>query len=90
MEDPKIRIGFTYTSEIGEHFSASSEVTVYEDLGETELDAIAEQLNNFLRQVGYYRPRDYILLKDLTGEEYEYLLGALDEYRDKNTDKEDD
>ena len=90
MEDPKIRIGFSFTNETGEHFSAESEVTLYEFLGDTALDAIAEQLNHFLRQIGYYRPRDYILLEDLTGDEYEYLVGALDEYRNKNTNKEDD
>ena len=88
--EPVIRIGFSYTNECGEHFSASSDMTVYESLGDRPIDLIAEQFNHFLRQVGYYRPNNNILIEDLTDAEYDYLCEKLDEYRGIDKSKEDD
>lgn len=88
--EPIIRISFSYTNECGEHFSASSDMTVYESLGDRPIDLIAEQFNHFLRQVGYYRPNNYILIEDLTDAEYDYLTEKLNEYRGTIINKEDD
>lgn len=87
---PVIRISFSYTNECGEHFSASSDMTVYESIGDRPIDLIAEQFNHFLRQVGYYRPNNNILIEDLTDAEYDYLCEKLDEYRKTYKSKEDD
>lgn len=88
--EPVITIGFNYINECGEHFSASSEQTVYESLGDRTIDLIAEQFNCFLRQIGYYRPNDNILVEDLTDAEYDYLCEKLDEYRKTYKSKEGD
>lgn len=88
--EPIIRISFSYTNECGEHFSASSDMTVYESLGDRPIDLIAEQFNHFLRQVGYYRPNNNILIEDLTDAEYDYLTEKLNEYRGTIKNMEDD
>lgn len=45
------------------------------------IDVIGEQLNVFLKQCGYARKNDYILMKDLTEKEYYKLADYLDELR---------
>ena len=45
---------------------------------------IGEQLNTFLRQIGYIRNRDYMLMEDLTEEEHDALLDYLQDLRDGN------
>lgn len=80
MED-KIRIRFELTDECGNNFVSESKVQVFTDLGETDIDVIGEQLNVFLKQCGYARKNDYILMKDLTEEEYYKLADYLEELR---------
>ena len=90
MEEPRIKIGFTLTDHFGNEYSATSNVEVFESLGERDLDVIGEQLNTLLRQIGYIRSRDCMLLEDLTEEELEALYDYLQELRDGAEDTEDD
>lgn len=90
MEEPRIKIGFTLTDHFGNEYSATSNVEVFESLGERDLDVIGEQLNTFLRQIGYIRSRDCMLMEDLTDEELEALYDYLQELRDGAEDTEDD
>lgn len=80
--DNKITIGFRFTNEFGDDFSSDSTVSVYSDLGETELDTIMGAFNQFLRQIGYIRRNDLIFAKDLTEEEYDAVSNFLDDYRE--------
>lgn len=89
-EEPLITIGFTYKNEFGEWFRASSEREVFHDLGEDELSIIGEQLNTFLKQVGYIRRGDYILMEDLTEDEYNEVSDFLYDLRHKNNNDETD
>lgn len=90
MDEPKIKIGFTHTDEFGNTYSASSEVEVFASLGEKELEVIGEQLNIFLKQIGYVRHNDNILMEDLTDEELEALYDYLQELRNGTDDTEND
>lgn len=85
MENP-ITIKFELTSSIGEHYAAESTINVFYDL-ESELDVIGQQLNAFLRQAGYTRPHDCIMMESITDEEYADLLQYLDELRSKNKEE---
>lgn len=77
----KIKIGFSFTDRLGQDYSASSHVEIYDILGETELGVIGEKLNIFLKQIGYARVNEYILMEDITGKEYEALYTYLQEFR---------
>lgn len=87
-ENPVIKIGFTYEDELGEEFSASSSRQIFEDLGEAPLDIISEQLNIFLKQIGFVRRNEYILMDDLTADEYDALKDYLEQLRNNKTDEE--
>lgn len=89
MDEPKIKIGFTHTDEFGNEYSASSEGEVFESLGETKLDVIGTQFNVFLRQIGYIRRNDNILMEDLTEDELEALYDYLQELRNNNDESEE-
>lgn len=80
MED-KIRIRFELTDESGNNYVSESTTEVFTNLGETDISVIGEQLNVFLKQCGYARKNDYILMKDLTEKEYYKLAAYLDELR---------
>ncbi len=84
MDEPIIKIGFSYEDKFGNAYEASSKVGVFESLGDTELNVIGEQFNIFLRQIGYIRPHDNILMEDLTEEELEALGDYLTEFRSKS------
>lgn len=79
----KITIGFRFTNEFDDDFSADSTVSVYEEIGDTELNTIMEAFNQFLRQIGYHRPNDYIYPRDLTEDEYDAVDQLVSEMRDK-------
>ena len=84
MADGVIKIGFEYiATDVPGHYKAYSEVPVFSGF-DTELDVIGEQFSNFLRQVGYYMPNQYMLVESLTPEELEELKGHLMKYREKN------
>lgn len=90
MDESKIKIGFTHTDEFGNEYSASSVVEVFASLDEKELDVMGRQFNVFLKQIGYVRHNDNILMEDLTDEELEALYDYLQELRDGAEDTEDD
>lgn len=82
-EKEKITIGFSFTDTFGNNYSATTNVSVFHNLGETELLRIFEQLNIFLRQCGYCRKNDFIFERDVTEAEYYALAGHLEELRKK-------
>ena len=88
--DDKITIGFNYTDEYGSVYSSSSTVPIFYSLGENAVDVIGQQLNNFLRQVGYVRPNNHILMEDLSDEEYENIADFLSQLRDNSKEESDD
>ncbi len=80
-DQSKVTIGFSYENGFGNKFSATTTSTVFYDLGETEINFIGEQLNNFLRQCTYVRKNDHIFMEDVTEEECEALSDYLEELR---------
>ena len=84
MEDNKLTIGFTLDDEFENHFSQTSKLEVFRDLGETEVDTIGTQLNVFLKQCGYIRKNDNIFMEDLTDSEYDAIADFLDDLRKGN------
>ena len=90
IEDPKTKISFSYTDNYGNNYSASSNMKVYNSLGENDLEVIGRQLNAFLRQVGFYRPRDYMFMEDVTEDEYYELHNYLDKLRKVDDEDETD
>lgn len=89
IEESKIKIGFTFTDRFGNEYSATSEVEMFDSLGYSEVDAIGDKLNVFLRQLGYPRNNDNILMEDLTDEEHEALLDYLYEIRENDNGEQD-
>lgn len=85
QEDNKITIKFELTNEFGGHYIQESHFEVFSSLGDSELDCIGEQFNIFLKQVGYIRKNDYMLMEDLTEEEVEALSNYLNEIRVKQS-----
>jgi len=83
-----ITIGFTFTNEFGHTFEAKSTLEAYPDLGIDELATIGEQLDAFLRQIGYARNGGMVFMESVTQDEMEYLGDCLDEYRDKKKEKD--
>lgn len=86
MEEPRIKIGFTFTDRFNNEYASSSCVEVFDSLGETDLDVIGEQLNTFLSQIGYCRNGDCVLMEGLTEEERDALLDYLSYLRDDDLD----
>lgn len=89
FESDKITIGFHYIDPLGNTYNSESTLTVFFDCGENELSVIGRQLNSFLKQCGYYRSRDTVLMDDLTEEEADALVCYLSELRRKETAGED-
>ncbi len=81
QNENKVTVGFTFTNEFGDHYSQESKFEVFLDMGENEIDRIGEQLNVFLKQIGYIRKNDLIFMEDVTPEEFEALSDFLDDYR---------
>lgn len=86
MENDKITIGFHYVDECRNEFKNESSVEVFYSLGDTTLSVIGTCMNNFLRQVGFYRHNDNILMEDLTDEEYDAVVDFLTQYREEHTE----
>jgi hypothetical protein len=83
QEENRITIKFEYTDEFQNHSSQESSRQTFPDLGVDELSIIGEQLNIFLKQIGFYRKNDYIFMEDITEEEYSALADFLECYRAK-------
>ena len=77
----KIRIRFELTDLNGYNYINESTVEVFSDIGETELSVIGEQLNALLKQCGYVRKNDYILMEDINEKEYDTLTDYLHKLR---------
>lgn len=74
-----ITIGFRFVNEFGESFNAESSVSPTDFFD--DIDLIGQKLNCFLRQVGFCRQNNNILMNDLSDDELEALSDYLEEYR---------
>lgn len=74
MSERKMTIGFTYKSPYGNEYHNESTVSMHQM---SELETIGEQLNAFLTQIGFVREGGYILMEDLTEDEYDELYDHL-------------
>lgn len=90
-------IRFEYIDEFGNYFEQRTRADSTYDMG--TLIELGACFNNFLRQVSYPRQNDLLFMEDITEDEYDFLVTALDEYRDsrkdgaaddENMDEEDD
>lgn len=81
MSEQRMTIEFALTDECGNRFTQSSCAEIFHEYGETELEYIGRQLNTFLRQCGYYREHNYLLMEDITEDECEALTCYLDMLR---------
>lgn len=88
MENTKIKIGFTFTDRFENEYSASSNMEIFEEIGESELITIGEQFNTFLRQIGYARRNDYLLMEDLTEDELDALYDYLTVIRQESSEED--
>lgn len=80
--DNMIKVRFELTDEVGNHFTQESQFEVFQSMGETAVDCIGAKLNVFLKQAGYYRKNDNILMEDLTDEEYDAVSEFLRSFRE--------
>lgn len=79
-ENERITIGFKFIDTLGNEYSSSSSIELMEDYL-SELDTIGVQFNAFLKQCGYYRRGDYMLMESLTDDEIDALERYLAEIR---------
>ena len=77
-DNNKLRIAFRYERD-GE--SCYSDSTIEICPGDTELDAIGDQFNAFLSQIGYIRENPCMFLEDVSDDEREMLGIFLKDYR---------
>lgn len=80
IDGNKVTIGFTM-KHAGNKYKAKSTFEVYEG---SILDEIGEMFNTFLKQVGYTRENDYILMNDVTLDELQLLEAYLAKIRKEN------
>ena len=76
--DNTFRIAFTYERN-GESYYSDSTVDICP--GDTELDAIGDQFNAFLSQIGYVRENPRMFMADVNDDEHEALEQFLEDYR---------
>lgn len=80
IDGNKVTIGFTM-KHAGNKYKAKSTFEVYEG---SVLDEIGEMFNTFLKQVGYARENDYVLMNDVTLDELQLLEAYLAKIRKEN------
>ena len=80
IDGNKVTIGFTM-KHAGNKYKAKSTFEVYEG---SILDEIGEMFNTFLKQAGYTRENDYILMNDVTLDELQLLEAYLAKIRKEN------
>lgn len=80
-DENKVLIGFTYKNSAGDEYSAESYETIYESIGETELEYLGTKFNAFLKQLGFPRKREMIFMEDITEKEYWELEDYLEKIR---------
>ena len=84
-ESGKITIGFSFVDQFGNIYSNLSTVEVFYDLDESELDVIGRQLDAFLKQCGYYRKNDNLLMESLSDDELDAVMSFLCNYREEHS-----
>lgn len=85
-DDYDLRVRFGLDIKDSGSYSAESSFRVFPDQGDTELGEIGRQLNAFLRQAGYVRNGDCMLMESLTEDELWHLEDCLAEYRGTGSD----
>ena len=81
-----INIGFKFENEFGHKYSQASELEVFDELGENNLSTIGRQLNCFLKQCGFVRENDFILMESLSEDEAEALYDYLTDLREDSNE----
>ena len=79
--DGRVSLRLEFTNEFGSNFVQETTRKVNYDVGETEMLFFGEYINNFLRQIGYFRSNDYMLMEDLTEDELDAVTDFLIDYR---------
>lgn len=78
----KITVEFAYTNEFGDNYEAKS-TFMPTDAG--ELEDLGGAFNNFLRQLGFIRKNEHILMKDLTEDELDAVEEFLNDLREEKS-----
>lgn len=81
-----IKIGFRFEDQFGHKYSQASELEVFDELGENDLDTIGHQLNCFLKQCCFVREKDFILMESLSEDEAEALYDYLTDLREDSNE----
>ena len=89
-DNGRITIGFSFTDQLGNMYSNQSSVEVFYDMDENELDVIGRQLDAFLKQCGYYRKNNNILMESLSDDEYDAVTSFLWDYRNERASPDED
>lgn len=87
IQYPNATIKFELIDENGFHYVAESTINILSDIEPSPLDILGKQFATFLRQAGYSMEKQYLLMRSVDEEEYEYLENCLNEYR-QNKEKE--
>lgn len=83
MENNQITMLFGLVDEFGNTYKTVSKIDVTGYSGEDVLNKIGTQFNIFLKQSGYVRTGDYMLMEDLTEDELYKLSDYLEEIREE-------
>ena len=76
----RLTIEFYLKTEFGDEFTQRSTVGVC-DTAHSDICVLGEQFNSFLKQCGYPRENDYMLMEDLSERELDLLTDYLQELR---------
>lgn len=85
------RFKLEMTNEVGATWKLEQERELFMSMGESEIDSFKAFVKNFLCAAGYLYNREYLFMEDVTEDEYDMLICALDDYRAAHKDdrKED-
>jgi hypothetical protein len=83
MEENKIKIKFEFTNEFGSTYVQESS---FDSMPEYESDIMkmGKLFNIFLKQIGYHRKNDYMLMSSLSEDELDDVELFLSTYRDSS------
>lgn len=80
-DNKELSIRFAADIRSGGYYEARSDFDIFYEDGENQLVEMGKAFNNFLRQCSFVRKNDYLFMESVTEEEYDWLLDALDSYR---------
>lgn len=81
-KDARETIRLYYRNEFGSEYEMSRTAETYSEYGADTISTFARMINLFLKQVGYVGyDKDMVFLESVTEDEYEMLLGYLQDMR---------